>query len=174
MVAPIFVLLGTLGGFVLLPESIDKASLAELDSSSYAVIGGSELVRLDQEKAFYPDFRAEYIDGGISWESIKPRFAVSASARGDLWAGAGVDYEKYWSINANNAIFVGVNFLPGLYRSGQINLGSVVEFRSQLEVGVVQKGNWRLSAYIEHRSNANISHVNPGIEGVGMNLGFHL
>ena len=174
MVAPIFVLLGTLGGFVLLPESIDPASLAELDSSSYGIFSGSEMVRLDQGKAFYPDFSAEYIYGGMSWESIRPRIAVSASAQGDLWVGAGVDYEKYWSINANDAIFVGVNFLPGLYRSGQINLGSVVEFRSQLEVGVVQKGAWRLSAYIEHRSNANLSHVNPGIEGVGVNLGFHL
>jgi len=174
MVAPIFVLLGVLGGYVLLPESIDKASLAELDSSSYAVVGGSELVRLDQQKVFYPDFRMEYIDGGISWESFRPRVAVSGSVRGDLWAGAGVDYEKYWSIDANRAIFAGLNFLPGLYRPGQIHLGSVVEFRSQLEVGVVQKGNWRLSAYIEHRSNANITRLNPGIEAVGMNFGFHL
>jgi hypothetical protein len=31
-----------------------------------------------------------------------------------------------------------------------------------------------LSAYIEHRSNANITRLNPGIEAVGMNFGFHL
>lgn len=174
MVAPIFVLLGIFGGVLAVPESIDQKSLAELDSDSFAVLGTSELLHLHDGDMLYPEARAEYIYGGISWDSFKPRVAISESVRGDLWAGAGVDYEKYWSINKDQAIFVGVNFLPGLYKPGDINLGSTIEFRSQLEVGLVQKNNWRLSAFVEHRSNASIGRRNPGIEAVGANFGLDL
>jgi hypothetical protein len=174
MVAPIFVVLGIFGGIVALPNSIDPASLAELRSDSYAIVGTSELMKLDEAKLFYPEVRAEYIYGGLTWDSFKPRIAVTASARGDLWAGAGVDYEKYWSIGNDKAFFIAGSFLPGLYKQGQIDLGSVIEFRSQLEIGIVQKGGWRLSAYIEHRSNASISRFNPGIEAFGANFGFNL
>jgi len=174
MVAPIFVLLGVFGGIAVLPNSIDKASLAALDSASYGVVGGEELMHLTKGQTVYPDFRAEYIYGGISWDCFKPRVAASTSARGDLWAGAGVDYEKYWSISKDKALFVGANFLPGLYKAGPLNLGSTIEFRTQFEVGIVQQGGWRLSAYVEHRSNASIARRNPGIEGIGANLGFNL
>lgn len=174
MVAPIFVVLGIFGGIVALPNSIDPASLAELHSDSYAIVGTSELIKLSDRELFYPEIRAEYIYGGLTWDCFKPRIAVTASARGDLWAGAGVDYEKYWSISNDKALFVALSFLPGLYKQGEINLGSTIEFRSQFEVGIVQRDGWRLSAYIEHRSNASIGRTNPGIEAFGANLGFTL
>ena len=88
--------------------------------------------------------------------------------------GRGFNYDKYWSIGGDKAIFMGANFLPGLYQSGHINLGSAVEFRSQFEFGLVQVGQWRVSAYIEHRSNAGIGRINPGIEEFGVNFGFGL
>jgi len=174
MVAPIFVLLPAFGGLVLLPNSIDPTTLAKLDSQSYGILGAGELIKLDNARLYYPDLRAEYVYGGLSWDSFNPRVAVSGSARGDLWAGAGFNYDKYWAIGGDRAIFVGASFLPGVYRSGQINLGSSVEFRSQFEVGLVQVGQWRVSAYIEHRSNAGIGRTNPGIEEFGVNLGLAL
>jgi hypothetical protein len=174
MVAPIFVILGVFGAVVAAPESIDKDSLAALNADSFAILGGSELMHLTKGVMVYPEVRAEYIYGGLSWDSFRPRFAVTESARGDFWAGAGVDYEKYWSINKTQAIFVGVNFLPGYYHPGAMQLGSPIEFRSQLEMGLVQAGSWRVSAYIEHRSNASIGRINPGIEAFGLNLGLSL
>ncbi len=174
MVAPIFAVLGAVGGIIILPNAIDPASLAELRSDSYGIVGTSELLRFSDGRFYYPEVRAEYIYGGLTWDCFRPRIAVAASARGELWAGAGVDYEKYWSIGNDKALFIGVSFLPGLYKPGQLELGSAIEFRSQFEIGVVQQGGWRLSAYIEHRSNAGIGRYNPGIEGFGANLGFNL
>jgi hypothetical protein len=173
MVAPIFVILGIFGAVAAVPESIDTDSLSALNADSFAILGGSELVHLRGDLA-YPEVRAEYIYGGLSWDSIRPRFAVSESSHGDFWAGAGIDYEKYWSINKDQAVFVGVNFLPGYYHPGAMQLGSAIEFRSQLEVGLVRKDRWRVSAYIEHRSNAGIGRINPGINAVGATFGLDL
>jgi hypothetical protein len=174
MVAPIFALLGVFGGLVLAPESIDPSSLAALSSDSFAIVGGSELMHLTEFQAHYPEAHADYIYGGLSWQQFRPRVAVSESTHGDFWAGAGVDYEKYWSINKNQAIFVGMSFLPGYYKPGSLKLGSPLEFRTQIEVGLVQINSWRISAFVEHRSNAGIGHANPGIEAIGANFGLSL
>lgn len=174
MVAPIFVLLGVFGGILVAPESIDQQSLAELNADSFAMVGGSELMHLTKGETLYPDLHADYIYGGLSWYSFRPRIAVSETVRGDLWAGAGVDFEKYWSINKTQAIFVGMSFLPGLYKPGPLELGSPIEFRTQIELGLVQKDSWRVSVYVEHRSNAGIGRSNPGIEAIGANFGLDL
>lgn len=174
MVAPVFILLGVFGGILAAPESIDPKVLAELNADSFATVGGSELMNLFKGETRYPDFHADYIYGGLSWYSLRPRFAVSESGRGDFWAGAGVDFEKYWMINPKQAIFAGMSFMPGYYHPGHLELGSALEFRTQIEVGLVQVDGWRISAYIEHRSNAGIGRSNPGIEGVGANFGIRL
>ena len=174
MVAPIFVLLGVFGGVVLAPQSIDPSALAALNADSFGIVGGSELVHLSREKTLYPELRAEYLYGGVSWQSFRPRVAVSESVHGDFWVGAGVDYEKYWSINKDQAIFVGISCLPGYYKPGPLQLGSSIEFRTQIEVGLVQINSWRISAFVEHRSNAGIGRTNPGIEAIGANVGLSL
>jgi hypothetical protein len=174
MVAPIFILLGVFGGVLAAPESIDPKMLAELNADSFATVGGSELMNLFKGETHYPDLHADAIYGGLSWYSFRPRFAVSESGRGDFWAGAGVDFEKYWSINKTQAIFVGMSFMPGYYHPGHIDLGSAIEFRTQIEVGVVEIKGWRISAYVQHTSNAGIGRSNPGVEGVGANFGFSL
>lgn len=174
MVAPIFVLLGVFGGILAAPESIDPKSLAELNADSFAMVGGSELMHLTKGETLYPDFHADYIYGGLSWYSFRPRIAVSESGRGDFWAGAGVDFEKYWAINKTQAVFVGMSFLPGYYHPGHLELGSPVEFRTQIEAGLVQIDKWRISVFVEHRSNAGIGRTNPGIEAIGANVGLSL
>jgi lipid A 3-O-deacylase PagL len=174
MILPIFVLLGVFGGILAVPESIDQKSLAELNGDSFGMVGASELMHIGREEFLYPDFHADFIYGGLSWDSFRPRIAVADSAHGDFWTGAGVDYEKYWSINKDQAVFVGMSFLPGYYKAATIQLGSEIEFRTQIEVGLVQKNNWRVSVYIEHRSNASIGRINPGVEAVGANFGLAL
>lgn len=174
MVAPIFILLGVFGGIAVAPESIDPKALAELNADSFAMVGSSETMNLFKGEMHYPDFHADYIYGGLSWYSFRPRFAVSESARGDFWAGAGVDFEKYWMINSKQAIFAGMSFLPGYYHPGHLQLGSALEFRTQIELGLVQINGWRISAYVQHTSNAGIGRSNPGVEGVGANLGISM
>ena len=174
MVEPIFVLLGVFGGVVLAPQSIDPSALAALNADSFGIVGASDLIHLTKGETLYPELRAEYIYGGVSWQSFRPRVAVSESIHGDFWAGAGVDYEKYWSIGKEQAIFVGMSFLPGYYKPGPLQLGDSLEFRTQIEVGLVQINSWRISAFVEHRSNAGIGRANPGIEAIGANFGLSL
>jgi len=170
---PIFVLLGIFGGVVLAPQSIDPAALAKVNGDSFAMVGGSELVS-NNVRPLYPEARADFIYGGVSWQQFRPRVAISDSIHGDFWVGAGVDYEKYWSINEKQAIFVGMSFLPGYYKPGPLQLGSAVEFRTQIEVGLVQIDSWRISVYVEHRSNAGLGRADPGIQAVGANFGLSL
>jgi hypothetical protein len=171
---PIFILLGAFGGLLAAPQSIDPQSLAQLNSTSYAMFGGAELMHLTKGEGVYPDIHADYIYGGLSWWQFRPRIGVSESARGDFWAGAGVDFEKYWAINNKQAIFAGMSFMPGYYHPGALQLGDPVEFRTQIELGLVQINNWRVSVFVEHRSNAGLGQSNPGIEAVGANFGFRL
>jgi hypothetical protein len=42
--------------------------------------------------------------------------------------------------------------------------GSVVEFRSQLEVGYRFENEMRVSVAYSHISNANLSETNPGVD----------
>jgi hypothetical protein len=67
-----------------------------------------------------------------------------------------------------------MSFLPGYYKPGPLQLGDSLEFRTQIEVGLVQINSWRISAFVEHRSNAGIGHANPGIEAIGANFGLSL
>ena len=171
---PVFALLGVFGGVLLAPQSIDPAELAKLNGQSYAMVGGSELMRLSNRKTYYADVHADAIYGGLSWQQFRPRFAVSDSVHNDFWAGAGIDYEKYWGISKTQAVFVGMSFMPGYYDPGRIKLGYSLEFRTQIEVGLVQVNGWRISAFVEHRSNASLGHKNPGVEAIGANFGFSL
>jgi hypothetical protein len=171
---PVFALLGIFGGVVLVPQSIDPSTLAALNGESFAMVGGSELIKNENIKPLYPEARADFIYGGVSWEQFRPRVAVSDSEHGDFWAGAGVDYEKYWAINKNQAVFIGMSFLPGYYKPGRLQLGSAVEFRTQIEVGLVQIDKWRISVFVEHRSNASLGRTDPGIQAVGANFGLSL
>jgi hypothetical protein len=171
---PIFVLLGVFGGLIVAPQSIDQKSLAEYNSDSFAMMGGSELMHLTKWQGVYPDIHADYIYGGLSWWSFRPRIGVSESVRGDFWAGAGVDFEKYWAINDSQAVFAGMSFMPGYYHPGPLSLGDPVEFRTQIELGLVQMNKWRISVFVEHRSNAGLGQSNPGIEAIGANFGLSL
>ncbi len=64
-------------------------------------------------------------------------------------------------------------FGAGLYRAGEgIELGSPVEFRSGLEVGLRFSGNSAILLNFYHLSNAGISDRNPGVEVLG--LGYSL
>ena len=57
------------------------------------------------------------------------------------------------------------SFGAGLYGRGNgRDLGSVVEFRSQLELGYRFEKEMRVSIAYSHISNANLSDTNPGVD----------
>lgn len=52
-------------------------------------------------------------------------------------------------------------------RGGSKNLGSALEFRSQIEVGYEFDNQMRVSAFLSHISNAGMTRKNPGVNTAG-------
>ncbi len=63
-----------------------------------------------------------------------------------------------------------MSFLPGYHKPGPLQLGSSLEFRTPIEIGLTQINAWRISAFVEHRSNAGIGRENPRLEAIGANF----
>jgi len=72
-------------------------------------------------------------------------------------------------------IVVSPSIAVGLYEDGDgKDLGSIIEFRSGLEIGWRLDNRSRLSAMIYHISNASISDKNPGTEIISIGYSFSL
>jgi len=68
-------------------------------------------------------------------------------------------------------MFLGLSFAPGLYfQGGEVDLGLPLEFRSGFEVGTFIHDDWRISLSYDHRSNADLSAINPGIETIELRI----
>ena len=65
--------------------------------------------------------------------------------------------------------------MPGVYiRDGGPNLGFPLQFRGSLGAGVNIGDYGSLSVFFDHRSNANTTEVNPGLETLGIRLTYRL
>lgn len=114
------------------------------------------------------DFRLEYRhDGSFLW--LKPWGGLEVTSDGSVWGGAGVliDFVFFDSV-----VLTG-SFAPGLWaKGGGKDLGHVVEFRSQVELGYQFENESRLSIAFSHISNADLDDLNPGTEV--LNLYYHI
>jgi lipid A 3-O-deacylase len=111
-----------------------------------------------QDKAL--DLRAEY-RGSPFFYVFKPLvgFEVTGDGGGGVFAGVAGD----WLIHDHFTFTP--SFAVGAWGSGDgKDMGSVIEFRSQVEVGYKFDNGWRVSAAYSHISNAEISNTNPGAE----------
>ena len=109
------------------------------------------------------DFRGEYRWGDPFFWQIKPLAGVETSSRGgtDILAGVLLD------LAVQPHVYITPSFAPGLYFHGDgKDLGSVVEFRSQLEASYEFDSLDRFSLAVSHTSNAGIDKHNPGTEAV--------
>jgi len=123
------------------------------------------------------DFRMEYRDGisllpllADSFNSVEPfmqvhpTLGIEATARGAFFGGGGlaldIPFCHYGILTWNEDVggFVSGNERP---------IGSIVEFRSQLELGARFDNGMRLTSYVSHISNAHIVARNPGSEIIG-------
>jgi len=112
-----------------------------------AVIGSEVYARYDGPHANGP-FQAIY---GASYSSL-----------GDFWAGAG---HSYTMKSGDFGLYAELHAMTGIYvRGAGPDLGLPLEFRSGIELGYEFPSGWRAAASFDHRSNADISWVNPGIE----------
>ncbi len=106
------------------------------------------------------EFRIEY-RSMRKYLFLKPMIGLMGNSEGGVYGYGGVNLDIYlgrqWVVMPNFAI--------GGYRRGSSkDLGSVIEFRSGLEIAYRFDDRSRLGVAFSHISNAGISDNNPGAE----------
>lgn len=86
---------------------------------------------------------------------------AEVGASGSFWAGAGpillLPFGDGWRL--------GLSVMPGAYNQGNgVDLGFPLEFRSRLGLSRQVGPDWSVGLAIEHKSNADLSESNPGVE----------
>lgn len=98
--------------------------------------------------------------------AIRPVFSSNITEKGALWFGYGGVYEKLINVRHGNIVLQSF-LMPGLYHKGRdIELGSVLEFKSGFEFGFETPSKKRVSLHFSHRSNADTGFTNPGLENI--------
>ena len=119
-------------------------------------IGGYDVFQNDDEAV---DFRLEY-RGEKLWV-FKPWAGIEATSDGAVYGLAGVLVDLYFG----RRIVLTPSFGAGAYHDGSgKDLGSVIEFRSQVELAYRFNDRSRLGVAVSHISNASIGDDNPGTE----------
>lgn len=118
----------------------------------------------DQDSAI--DFRVDWM-GSPLFYVFKPTvgFEVTGDGGGGVFVGLAGDWliHDQWTFTPSFAV--------GAWGNGDgKDMGSVLEFRSQVEVGYRFDNGWRLGASYGHISNAEIGDTNPGAEILSMHL----
>ncbi len=106
------------------------------------------------------DFRLEYRHDEKLW-IFKPWAGIEATSEGGIWGGVGVLVDIYFG----KRVVLTPNFGVGAFTEGSgLDLDSVIEFRSQIELAYRFNDRSRLGIAISHISNASIGDTNPGVE----------
>jgi len=72
---------------------------------------------------------------------------------------------RFWESRSGAGAYAQLHFMPGFYAQGSgPDLGLPLEFRSGAEIGYQAKNGVRMGVSYDHRSNGDISSVNPGLE----------
>ncbi len=105
--------------------------------------------------------------------AFQPTVGASLTSNNDFWMGAG----GKWSTErvTDSPIFIELSVMPGLYVRGDgPNIGFPLQFRGALGAGYNFDNGASISVFFDHRSNANLSEVNSGIETLGVRLSMTL
>lgn len=144
------------------------AALAFLSTSAFAgqgehlaVYGGQFEISDNENDSALLGAEYRFAD---QFNGLRP--VVGAFANED--SGAYIYGGAYWDLPLGTAPFViSPGFAVGAYNEGASkDLGSVLEFRSTLEIAYQFENNHRLGIAISHLSNAGIGDSNPGTETV--------
>ena len=105
-------------------------------------------------------------DMGTSFGPFQPAMGLSVSDTNDIWVGLGATHTThFWQRPSGAGGYAQLHFMPGVYAQGNgPDLGYPIEFRSGAEIGYQAKNGVRMGVSFDHRSNGDISSVNPGLE----------
>ena len=104
---------------------------------------------------------------------LQPTLGMSLTSDNDLWVGAGAK----WSTEriSDSPIFIETSVMPGFYMQGDgPDLGFPLQWRGALGAGIKFGDVGSLSVFLDHRSNADLAELNPGIETVGIRFSYQL
>lgn len=153
---------------VLLTTSERAAAQIALNETPAVISGGVGWYDFNLQDDQAVDFRLEYRHGD-DFLFLKPWGGVEVTSDGSVWGGIGVLLD----ITFFDSVVLTGSFAPGLWAEGDgKDLGHVVEFRSQVELGYQFDNKSRLSVAFSHISNADLDDTNPGTEV--LNLYYHL
>ncbi len=109
---------------------------------------------------------------GRTYGPFQPAVGVSVTNHGDAWVGFGATYTTRF---LSDRIYARMSLLPGFYSQGNgPNLGHDIEFRSGLELGYLAPNGVKVGISYDHRSNAELSSINPGMETLQLRVTFPL
>lgn len=99
--------------------------------------------------------------------AFQPTVGVSLSNQSAFWVGAG----GKWTTRriSDSPIYIEMSLMPGAYARGDgPDIGFPLQFRGSLGAGIDFPNGSSLSVHFDHRSNANASEWNPGVETLGI------
>ena len=104
---------------------------------------------------------------GYRWERsgrvLRPIVGAMATSDGAVYGCGGIAYD----LPLGRRLVVTPSVAPGLYTRGHgLDLGHVVEFRSQLALGLGLAHGAHLELAFSHMSNAHLGEKNPGVESL--------
>ncbi|MEP5152730.1 acyloxyacyl hydrolase [Planktotalea sp.] len=118
-----------------------------------------------QEKTIGSEAYLRY-DLGTSFGPFQPAVGLSVTDTNDIWVGLGATHTtRFWDRPSGAGGYAQLHFMPGVYAQGSgPNLGHDIEFRSGAEIGWQARSGLRVGVSYDHRSNGDISAINPGLE----------
>jgi hypothetical protein len=98
--------------------------------------------------------------------------AFEIDTDGDLWGGGGFAA----ALPLGDHFRPSASLMAGGYAVGDggDEPGSGIEFRTRLGLSRQLRGRWRLGLAVEHKSNAGIGNINPGVETLFVTVGRRL
>jgi lipid A 3-O-deacylase len=152
--------LTTIAGVAMLAGLSSAPALA--DDPDFLSVGAGYF-DFNRQKDKGAEFRLEYRSSKKLWV-FKPFAAAAYTSPGHGFVGAGVLIDIF----LGRRVVLTPSFAPHLYWGGNddLDLGHVVEFRSQLEVAYRFDNRSRLGLAISHYSNASLADANPGTETI--------
>jgi lipid A 3-O-deacylase len=145
---------------LLLPSSLlAQSASVEIYRADY--VGGAAATGIGLEydaRPFAQKPRASYLFGA----------ALTYDENGNLWLGAG----PVAHFPLGPRWFTDASLMPGFYAASGNNfdLGSVLEFRTTLELGYRINEGTAVSLAVHHLSNADLAPDNPGTNAFGLSL----
>ena len=117
------------------------------------------------------EFRLEYRSDYKLWH-FKPFATAAVTSNGMTFIGGGILLDVF----LGRRLVITPSFAPTLYQGGtsDLDLGHVVEFRSQLEIAYRFDDRSRLGLSVSHYSNASLGDKNPGTETILLNYSLPL